>query len=426
MRIIKSSIGVWLCYLVYLLRGKQGIVFYSQLAVLWCIQPYISNSLKMAVQRINGTFIGAIYGLITLLVYYYGFPELFRKDVCYYILVSFMIIPILYTTVLIKRKNASYFSTVVFLSIVVIHIGDDDPFIFVFNRVLDTLIGIGLGVLINTFRIPRRKQNDILFVSGVDDTLLNEKEKLSPYNLVELNRMLMEGVNFTVATMRTPASIMDALDGIDWKLPLIVMDGAALYDMKENSYLSAVHMEKQHVQELRAFFEQQEMNCFTNMLIDDLLVITYLELKNEAEQKIFRDLKRSPYRNFVKADLLSEGEVLYLMTIGEKEKMDRVCELLKQQNCYSELKTAYYPSTQYPGYMYLKIYHKNATIQNMIERLKTEMNLQKTLTFGSREGAYDIVVRKNDSRKVVKTLEKVYEPYFWTAARRKFDMMRYE
>jgi hypothetical protein len=219
---------------------------------------------------------------------------------------------------------------------------------------------------------------------------------------------------------------MDALDGIDWKLPLIVMDGAALYDMKENSYLSAVHMEKQHVQELRAFFEQQEMNCFTNMLIDDLLVITYLELKNEAEQKIFRDLKRSPYRNFVKADLLSEGEVLYLMTIGEKEKMDRVCELLKQQNCYSELKTAYYPSTQYPGYMYLKIYHKNATIQNMIERLKTEMNLQKTLTFGSREGAYDIVVRKNDSRKVVKTLEKVYEPYFWTAARRKFDMMRYE
>jgi hypothetical protein len=52
----------------------------------------------------------------------------------------------------------------------------------------------------------------------------------------------------------------------------------------------------------------------------------------------------------------------------------------------------------------------------MIERLKQETGLQKTITFGSREGAYDIVVRKNDSRKVVKTLGKVYEPYFWTAA----------
>jgi hypothetical protein len=27
MRILKSAIGVWLCYLIYLLRGKQGIVF---------------------------------------------------------------------------------------------------------------------------------------------------------------------------------------------------------------------------------------------------------------------------------------------------------------------------------------------------------------------------------------------------------------
>jgi hypothetical protein len=152
------------------------------------------------------------------------------------------------------------------------------------------------------------------------------------------------------------------------------------------------------------------------MLIDDLLVISYSELKNEAEQKIFRDLKRSPYRNFVKADLLKEGEVLYLMTIGKKEKMDQVYALLKQMSFYPQLKTAYYPSTQYPGYMYLKVYDKNATIENMIERLKKETGLQKTITFGSLEGAHDIDVCQNDSRKVVRTLEKVYEPYFWTTA----------
>jgi HAD superfamily hydrolase (TIGR01484 family) len=375
------------------------------------MQPYISNCLKMAVQRISGTFIGAIYGLITILLYYYGFPDLFQRHISYYMLVSLMIVPILYTTVLIKKKNASYFSMVVFLSIVVNHIGDANPFLFVFNRVLDTLIGIALSVVINTFRLPRRKQDDILFVSDVDDTLLNEKEKLSAYNLVELNRMLMEGANFTVATMRTPASIIDALNGIEWKLPLIVMNGAALYDMKEHSYLATVPMEKQYVQELRAFFEQQEMNCFTNTLIDDLLVISYSELKNEAEQNIFRDLKRSPYRNFVRADLLKEGEVLYLMTVGQKEKMDQVYALLKQQDCYSECRTAYYPSTQYPGYMYLKIYHKNATIENMIERLRKETGLRKTMTFGSCEGEYDVVVRKNDSRKAVQALEKAY--YKW-------------
>ena len=54
---------------------------------------------------------------------------------------------ILYTTVLLKKKNASYFSTVVFLSIVVNHIGDQNPLLFVFNRVLDTMIGIVLASL---------------------------------------------------------------------------------------------------------------------------------------------------------------------------------------------------------------------------------------------------------------------------------------
>jgi hypothetical protein len=367
----------------------------------------------MAVQRTFGTLVGAVYGLLVILVNLYLLPEALKTDIFYYTMVSFMVIWVLYTTVLLKRKNASYFSTVVFLSIVVNHIGDANPFLFVLNRVLDTMIGIVLSVVINTFRIPRKKQKDILFVSGVDDTLLNEKEVLSPYSRVELNRMLQQGANFTVSTIRTPASIIDALDGIKWTLPLIVMDGAALYDMNEHTYLHTVGLEKSLVHALKDFFEQQESNCFVNTVIDDLLVISYSELKNEAEQKLFQDLRRSPYRNFARADLAEEGEVLYLMTIGEKERMDEIYMLLHQQEYFSKLKTLYYPSTNYPGYMYLKIYDKNATREHMMEYLKKRTELKKTITFGSMEGKYDVVVQKNDSNKVVKTLERMYEPFFW-------------
>lgn len=48
MRIVKSSVAMFLCYMVYLLRGETGVVFYSQLAALWCIQPYVNSSLKNA------------------------------------------------------------------------------------------------------------------------------------------------------------------------------------------------------------------------------------------------------------------------------------------------------------------------------------------------------------------------------------------
>lgn len=412
-RILKSAIGVVLCYLVQRLREGNGIVFYSQLAVLWCIQPFVKDSLKNGIQRTIGTMVGAFFGLIVLQVSLYVAPGIFSHDGMYAILVGFGVLFTIYTTVLLKRKNASYFSAVVFLSIVVNHIGDSRPYLFVWNRVLDTMIGIGLGVAINMFRLPRKKQQDILFVSGIDDTLLNKKEELSDYSRVEINRMLQEGANFTVSTMRTPASVIDVLNGIQWRIPLIVMDGAALYDMKEREYVKTVPLEPVLVKHLKSFFEAWEMNCFINVVLDGVLVICYQELQTETEQMIFKTLRRSPYRNFVKKDLSEEGESLYFMAVDQKEKMDLVYEGLSNQEWFSELKVQYYPSDDYPGQMYLKIYNREATRENMIEALKCYTGLEKVLTFGSIENRYDIVIGEHETDVVAGTLERVYEPLFW-------------
>ena len=105
--------------------------------------------------------------------------------------ISAMIVLVLYTTVLIKKKQASYFSCVVFLSIVVNHVTDANPYLFVWNRFLDTVIGIVIGVGINTVSLPHDKRNDIFFLSGLDDTLLiNKKNKMSDYSKVELNAIM--------------------------------------------------------------------------------------------------------------------------------------------------------------------------------------------------------------------------------------------
>lgn len=68
LRIIKSGIAVALCFVIAYFRGNEGIVFYSLLSALWCIQMYRSNTKKNAIQRFSGTVIGALYGLIFLLL----------------------------------------------------------------------------------------------------------------------------------------------------------------------------------------------------------------------------------------------------------------------------------------------------------------------------------------------------------------------
>ena len=148
MRIIKSALGVLICFMIFFLRGKQGTPFYSALAVLWCIQNHTQNTLGNALQRTIGTFIGAVYGLIYILVKL-SLPAI-GDSFIHYAIISLMLIPIIYTTVVIQQKKASYFSCVVFLSIVVNHLMDENPYLFVLNRSLDTLIGIFVGLVLNS------------------------------------------------------------------------------------------------------------------------------------------------------------------------------------------------------------------------------------------------------------------------------------
>lgn len=265
-RIIKSAIAVALCYLVDYLRGENGIIFYIQLSALWCIQSYISTTKQNALQRTIGTCIGAIFGLIILLIVTTLNKKFQLSHLQYYlinaILISTSIIAILWLTVLLNKKQASYFSCVVFLSIVVIHMSDENCFLFVWNRFLDTMIGIIIGVTVNLFHLPRKKQTDILFISGLDDTLLNKEYHLNDYCKVELNRMLDQGMNFTISTMRPPVAIIEALTDIRLKLPVIAMDGAVLYDTTNKRYLQKIELTQEDKIKVQNLLDEMKLVYF--------------------------------------------------------------------------------------------------------------------------------------------------------------------
>lgn len=375
-RIIKSAVGVLLCWCVYLIRGRSGIPFYSMLAALWCIQPYINKTLSMALQRTVGTLIGAAFGLVTIVL------EIFVLDIydrpLGFFIVALMIVPVIYTTLLIKRPNASYFSCVVFLSITVNHIMDENPYIFVLNRVIDTFIGIAIGMLVNSARLPRRRIKDILFTAELDDMLSPISEQLTAFSKIEINRMLSEGLKFTLVTMRTPASLMGILSDLNLGLPVVVMNGAALYDFRENRYVKAYIISRDSCEKVRNIVNSAGMNVFTNALCDDSLVIYYDRLENEAEWVIFASLKKSPYRNYMNREPQPEDRVIYLMIIDRSERTEKLFKELKSSEIGSVLNLITYPSQDYPGFSYIKIYNKNAGKKNMTEILCREYGIEKS------------------------------------------------
>ena len=420
LRIIKSAVAVFLCYLFNYFRGENGIVFYSQLSVLWCIQSYISTTKQNAWQRIVGTFIGAGFGLIILLL-----SMLMRNvtlpgnDLALYLtkglITSIGIIFVLYITVVFNKKNASYFSCVVFLSIVVIHGGDNNPFLFTLNRVIDTMVGIFIGVGVNLFHFPRKQHKEILFISGLDDTLLDSGYHLNDYCKVELNRMIEEGLNFTLSTMRPPASIIEPMADIKLKLPVIAMNGGVLYDTKNKRYLEKIEIEKNDVVKIAELLEWNQILYFANVVVDDTLLIYYNRRQNldfdDVQTGFINDLRKSPYRNYINRPLPVGETVVYFMMFYPAKRIEEINNLLQQEQLDKSFKILSYPSKDYPGYSYIKIFNKYASKENMIELLKRRVKPEKVITFGTIPGKYDYVVKEGDTNEVVHKMKRLFESF---------------
>ena len=146
MRVVKTVIAVYISFLLSFLR-ENSIPFYSAIASILCMQQDSNTSRKFAKDRIIGTLIGGFYGLLVIVLMNYVKIELFNY--IHYLILSLFLVPIIYTNVYLKTTSSTYISTVVFLSITVSHGGDIAPMYFAFNRIVDTLIGIGVSLGVN-------------------------------------------------------------------------------------------------------------------------------------------------------------------------------------------------------------------------------------------------------------------------------------
>ena len=406
MRIVKSAVGVFLCFVIYILRGEQGIPFYSALAVLWCIQNYTKNTFSNAFQRTVGTIIGALYGLIFLTCSMYVVD--LQGTIWHYVVLSVMIVPVIRTAVFFHKKNAAYFSCVVFLSIAVNHVGDENPYLFVWNRTLDTMIGILLGLIINSVHIRRTRRTDTLFVADLDNVWKATGEQLTAYSRISIKNLLEDGMNLTFMTFHTPAAYLDRMSDVHPSLPIIAMDGAVLYDVNENAFRKSYIISAEKACGIETFFRERGFHVFSNVIIDDVLIIYYEVLKNDAEKKIYEELHKSPYRNYLNRPRPESYPVVYFMVIDETEKIQSLCDALRETGAFDRFKILCYASDDYPGYSYIKLYNKNASVEKMLYYLEEMSGLDHTVTVGDNQSRYRVRHAEQDSTQIVRRLNRLY------------------
>ena len=407
-RIFRTMVAVWLCLAVYLLRGHRGLPTFAVLAAIAGIQPYYKDMQASARRRMIGNLTGLFWGMLLILmesVLLGGKPD----ERLHFFLVGLFVGMVIYFTVLLNVKETANFSAVVFFVVAYSHVTDDNPWIYCYHRLLDTMIGVAVAWVVNHFHLPRRRNTDVLYVSSLQDTILGRNHQLSPYSKVELNRLMDDGAKLSIATTQTQATVRELLGGVELRCPIITMDGAALYDMQSQKYLITKPMSTGQAKRIMDWAHGEELPFFSTRIQDNLFLIYYASLANDGMRQLFEKKCNSPYRNFIPSETDVYEDVLCLLILDTEERVEAAYEKLLEQPWTGEYRIVKSPS-EYAGFTFLKVFEANTSRESLRHELERLMGTRETVTFGSVPGKYDVCIEDADRDRMVKELKRRFEP----------------
>ncbi|MCR5576445.1 MAG: FUSC family protein [Oscillospiraceae bacterium] len=373
-RIVKTTVAVFLCLLVYYLRGFRGREIPTEAAItaIICVQPYVRDTRKYAVNRFMGTLIGSFWGLAFLVRMLY-LPCVGDSMLLLYIRMSLGVMLSLYTAVALRRSETAGQAAIVFLCIVISFPDISEPLRSASERIIGVLTGTACAIGVNVFRLPRVRQKDRVFFVRAKDLASNRFSHISSAVLFRLNYLYEDGAKICLLFEHAPAYFSLQMHEAMLNLPIIVMDGAAVYDPKENVYLSKEIIPLEDTLALRAYLDSLNLSYFIYTIHKNKACIFHQGKLHPPEKLILDRLKGSPYRSYLEGEIYDDSEIVYYKIVAKDSAVAELEACLKDFIDGKNLRTVCRPQSV-PGISALYIYASTATLplaeQRLMDRLR--------------------------------------------------------
>ena len=385
-RIVKTSIAVLITLLVYYVHGYRGAEMPAEAAItaIICMQPYVRDTRDFAISRFLGTFIGAAWGLGFLLLMLV-FPRMGSILLLVYLRMAIGVMLTLYTCVLIRRPDTSGQAAIVFICVVIAFPEIEAPLQQAVERFTGVLLGTTASIAVNVFRLPRDKERNSVFFVKIADLVPDRFSHLPAAARFRLNYLYDDGAKICLMSEHAPAFFTLTMSQTKLSVPFIVMDGAAIYDANENTYLQAETLDVWESARLREHLDAMGIAYFLYTIHQGKVCIFHRGKLNAQEMAILERMKRSPYRSYLEGEIYKDEEIVYLKIIDEADKI-RILE--KRLEGYMEgrkLRMSVKPES-IPGVSGLYFYADTATMPQAEERImrylqRTEPNLRPREVF---------------------------------------------
>ena len=422
MRIVKTMIAVFFAIgisiilkMIDISRGKDisdlGDIsvlsnmytpFFAGIAAAYALHRDTKSSYNQAKIRSFGSIIGGYFGMVVILIAEYILIDVMSLNttnyplylLITYVIVSVGIIPLIVIAIVFKQQTCVFISCLTYLSVTIsIRNGGMNVILFATNRVLSTLIGIGISLLVNNISLFRKKNKDILFVSSLDNNFLS-KDNINPYIKYKLNNLYYKNMPLLFATTRTPSSLHSIFDDVEVTYPMVIMNGSAIYHSNKEEFEDKCKIDDETEKFIEETLKELNINAFRYIIDDNMLHCLYTKIQNDAERNYYNHRRKNKFDNFVRASLLDELDISLYVVIDRKDKIDALYNEINNSKYIDCVDLIVYKYESIEGdYYYLKINSKEAKKENLVSEMKERGNFNKVVVCGS--GNTDINMIKN-------------------------------
>ncbi len=220
----------------------------------------------------------------------------------------------------------------------------------------------------------------ILYVTDLDGTLLNTKDRISEKSIGIINALVKKGMLFTYATARSLVSASVVSKGLTTDIPVIVYNGAFIIHPADGRIISKESFTEEEMRRVIEVLDRYDLSVLVYSFIDNVEKVSWLTSKENEGVKRYLSLRSGDrrLRPVTTKEELYQGDMFYFTCIGEKEEMQPVYDIFSKDERFR----CTLQQELYRPEFFCEIMPAGATKAHAIEKLKKIWNCDKIISFG--------------------------------------------
>lgn len=220
----------------------------------------------------------------------------------------------------------------------------------------------------------------ILYVTDLDGTLLNTKDRINPESLRIINGLVKRGMLFTYATARSLESAAVVTEGLALAMPVIVYNGVFIMNPGTGEVLSSLYFTEEEAGFVRGVLEQAQISPLVYSFVQGRERVSWNTARENEGIKRYLSKRKGDrrLRPLENGEGLYHGNVFYYTCIGEKEELMPLYEIFSGDERF---RCTLQQELYRPEY-WCEIMPRKATKAEAVRTLKNLWNCDRIVSFG--------------------------------------------